>query len=38
MSRNILYRAHRAERLAHSSGSDGGWIKDYAAWLKTIFA
>ena len=22
----------------HGFGSDGGWVKDYAAWLETIFA
>ena len=22
----------------HGFGSDGGWVKNYAAWLETIFA
>ena len=22
----------------HGFGSDGGWVKDYAAWLETVFA
>ncbi len=22
----------------HSFGSDGGWVKDYATWLETVFS
>ena len=22
----------------HGFGSDGGWVKDYAAWLETVFS
>ena len=22
----------------HGFGSDGGWVRDYAEWLETIFA